>query len=121
MNNIIITPLYDILSLLAITCGSPAPPHNGFIVSALSSYAFGQQVSFQCNEGNQLVGEPSAICVALDMWSSPAPTCQGTKLYYQYIIVGHDAMSNERGHWFYCAKVCFAFLNFCNFNMYFTN
>ena len=60
-----------------ITCLSPAHPPSGFLNPALTTYAYGQQVTFQCNDGFQLVGEETAACISENMWSNSSPDCEG--------------------------------------------
>ena len=49
-------------------------PMNG--MRAVTSFTFGQNVTFMCNIGYFLVGSNSSNCLASGRWSSSSPTCQ---------------------------------------------
>ena len=49
-------------------------PMNG--VRAVTSFTFGQNITFMCNRGYFLVGSSSSNCLAIGRWSASPPTCQ---------------------------------------------
>ncbi len=60
-----------------VTCIVPAHPSHGFLVPSLTVYAYGQQITFHCQQGYQLIGEETVTCISLNTWSSTAPVCEG--------------------------------------------
>ncbi|XP_037805357.1 locomotion-related protein Hikaru genki isoform X1 [Lucilia sericata] len=63
----------------AIQCPTPIPPLNGRIGGTNINQrrlTVGALITFSCNEGHTLVGEPSIICTESGLWSHPPPFCK---------------------------------------------
>ncbi|XP_053966348.1 locomotion-related protein Hikaru genki isoform X1 [Anastrepha ludens] len=63
----------------AIQCSTPVAPLNGRIGGTNLNQrrlTVGALVTFSCNEGHTLVGEPSIICTETGLWSHPPPYCK---------------------------------------------
>ncbi|XP_012157798.1 locomotion-related protein Hikaru genki isoform X2 [Ceratitis capitata] len=63
----------------AIQCSTPVAPLNGRIGGTNLNQrrlTVGALVTFSCNEGHTLVGEPSIICTETGLWSHPPPFCK---------------------------------------------
>ena len=56
-----------------VSCDPPVAPLNGY--KNVTSQKFGDSVSFQCNQGFQMIGSASITCMATGKWSGNAPTC----------------------------------------------
>ena len=56
-------------------CGSLTAPDNGQ-VDLTSGTTFGQNATYSCNTGYNLVGGSTRMCQATGVWSGSAPTCQ---------------------------------------------
>ncbi|XP_072019512.1 sushi, von Willebrand factor type A, EGF and pentraxin domain-containing protein 1-like isoform X5 [Amphiura filiformis] len=59
----------------AVTCSRPQEPQNGYLSPGISTYAYQQEVTFRCSDGFELIGDPSSMCVQLNTWSNPTPSC----------------------------------------------
>ncbi|XP_075165100.1 locomotion-related protein hikaru genki isoform X2 [Haematobia irritans] len=62
----------------AIQCPTPVAPLNGRIGGTNVNQRrliVGALITFSCNEGHTLVGEPSIICTESGLWSHPPPFC----------------------------------------------
>ncbi|XP_073812616.1 locomotion-related protein hikaru genki isoform X2 [Musca autumnalis] len=63
----------------AIQCPTPVAPLNGRIGGTNMNQrrlTVGALITFSCNEGHTLVGEPSIICTESGLWSHPPPFCK---------------------------------------------
>ncbi|XP_037948963.1 locomotion-related protein Hikaru genki isoform X2 [Teleopsis dalmanni] len=63
----------------AIQCQTPVPPLNGRIGGTNLNQrrlTVGALITFSCNEGHTLVGEPSIICTESGLWSHQPPFCK---------------------------------------------
>ncbi|XP_013114502.1 locomotion-related protein Hikaru genki isoform X2 [Stomoxys calcitrans] len=63
----------------AIQCPTPVAPLNGRIGGTNVNQRrliVGALITFSCNEGHTLVGEPSIICTESGLWSHPPPFCK---------------------------------------------
>ncbi|XP_067631269.1 locomotion-related protein Hikaru genki isoform X2 [Eurosta solidaginis] len=63
----------------AIQCSTPVAPLNGRIGGTNLNQrrlTVGALVTFSCNEGHTLVGEPSIICTETGLWSHSPPFCK---------------------------------------------
>ena len=70
--------LHDVfLFLTAVDCGSLTDPANGQ-VTLTAGTTVGQNATYSCNTGYNLVGDSTHTCQATGEWSRSAPTCQGT-------------------------------------------
>jgi len=56
------------------SCGNPGTPANGIKVG--ESYKYHDVVSFQCNEGYNLIGSSTRTCQTDNNWDGTQPTCQ---------------------------------------------
>ena len=65
-------------SCMLTKCTSPKIPHGRFVGSSRYSigFTFGDSISFKCDPGYELVGEPEVLCLPEKMWSSELPTCR---------------------------------------------
>ena len=66
-------------------CGSLSNPANGK-VNHTAGTTFGQNATYSCDPGYNLVGENTRTCQATGNWSGSASTCQG--VYIQKLITG---------------------------------
>ena len=62
-------------------CGSLTNPANGQ-VSTTGGTTFGQNATYSCITGYNLVGDSTRTCEANGDWSGSPPTCQSMFLYY---------------------------------------
>ena len=58
---------------MPVTCTGLSNPTNGNV--SAPSATFGNGVSYTCNAGYSLVGQPTRACLATGMWAGSAPTC----------------------------------------------
>jgi CUB/sushi domain-containing protein len=56
-----------------VNCGEPPSPENGRRIGNL--YTFGEEVTFECDEGYILEGRTSTFCMSNQQWSNPTPVC----------------------------------------------
>lgn len=75
--------LREICSLLpaAKGCQSPKEMQNGKVHEL--NLNTGHAVQFQCNKGYRLAGDPLAVCIGGNTWSSTFPSCQRETLLTQ--------------------------------------
>lgn len=74
-----ISRAWKIYNETAIQCSTPVAPLNGRIGGTNLNQrrlTVGALVTFSCNEGHTLVGEPSIICTETGLWSHPPPFCK---------------------------------------------
>nr|XP_054772108.1 sushi, von Willebrand factor type A, EGF and pentraxin domain-containing protein 1-like [Lytechinus pictus] len=64
----------------AIECG-PAPSVHNASISHLTSSTYRGTAVYSCNEGYELVGNPSVYCMSNGDWSAADFTCQGSSNY----------------------------------------
>ena len=73
--------LLDVFLLLTVVdCGNLTDPANGQ-VDHTAGTLLGQNATYSCNTGYNLVGDSTRTCQAEGEWSGSAPTCQGMLLY----------------------------------------
>ena len=60
-------------SCVKIECPVPTAPLHGHVVGV--SYKFGDSITYECEEGYELVGEHEVDCEASGEWSFVAPQC----------------------------------------------
>ncbi|XP_063811387.1 complement receptor type 1-like isoform X2 [Pseudophryne corroboree] len=58
-----------------VICPAPNSPPDGSFDPYKDEYTYLDAVTFSCNKGLVLAGEPSASCTANGSWSSSSPTC----------------------------------------------
>ncbi|KAM4021369.1 P-selectin-like isoform 2-T2 [Anomaloglossus baeobatrachus] len=65
----------------AIQCDHPSAPENGAVdcPNNREMLPYNSTCSFICNEGFNLVGNPSIHCVTPGQWSAESPTCEAIK------------------------------------------
>ena len=68
------------LILTAVDCGPLTDPANGQ-VDHTAGTTVGQNATYSCNTGYNLVGDSIRTCQATRNWSGRAPTCQGVYVY----------------------------------------
>ena len=73
-------------------CGSLPDPTNG-TVTLTAGASLGQNVTYSCNTGYNLVGDSIRTCQATGNWSGNEPTCQGT-----YVINPFPPSDSVRHH-----------------------
>uniref|UniRef100_A0A8C2X8M0 Sushi, von Willebrand factor type A, EGF and pentraxin domain-containing protein 1 n=1 Tax=Cyclopterus lumpus TaxID=8103 RepID=A0A8C2X8M0_CYCLU len=54
-------------------CGKPSPIPNGHVLG--SEFGFNSKLSYECDEGYALNGDPTHICQSDGLWDKPAPRC----------------------------------------------
>ncbi|XP_060617412.2 complement component C7 [Anolis sagrei] len=69
---------FDISTLGIESCPLPPRLENGYVQDADSSYPVGKSISYSCNNGYALVGDPIATCVEGLRWRSEPMSCQKT-------------------------------------------
>ena len=77
--------IYVFLSFTAVDCGNLTDPANGS-VNHTAGTTFGENATYSCNTGYNLVGNSTSTCQAIGNWSGSAPACQG--VYIQKLITG---------------------------------
>ncbi|XP_013393808.1 sushi, von Willebrand factor type A, EGF and pentraxin domain-containing protein 1 [Lingula anatina] len=114
-----------------ITCGEPPKLKHGAIIG--NRFTFGSRISFECEAGYRLVGEPVLECADDGRWNGDVPRCQaaicgnpgspengakdGSVYYYPhnvtfscfdgYVQTGPDKiMCMENGQWSAGIPVC---------------
>ena len=65
--------------LTAVDCGNLTDPANGSVTHT-SGTTYGQNASYSCDTGYNLVGNSTRTCQAIRNWSGSAPTCRGMLL-----------------------------------------
>ncbi|KPI96195.1 Locomotion-related protein Hikaru genki [Papilio xuthus] len=69
----------DIPHCIAIYCPNPIVPEKGRLLTQASTkngkYAVGDLLIYGCDEGYQVLGEPSIVCTENGFWSHPPPFC----------------------------------------------
>ena len=79
---------YMMLPILTVVdCGNLTDPDNGQ-VNHTAGTTFGQNATYSCDTGYNLVGNSTRVCQATGNWSGSAPTCQGMLL----LIFSHPVM-----------------------------
>ena len=63
--------------ILEIFCHAKAKPINGDGPDQLTVYLPDQQISYSCNDGYEIVGDETVICLSSGTWSSFPPSCKG--------------------------------------------
>ncbi len=58
-----------------VDCGIPGMPHNGYGVYNLT--ILDAMVTYSCNRGYSLVGNPKRTCLNSGSWSGSIPECRG--------------------------------------------
>ncbi|KAK4305073.1 hypothetical protein Pmani_023017 [Petrolisthes manimaculis] len=58
----------------AISCPIPIDIRRGRVTG--NNYTFGGTITYQCNEGHDLVGEATRTCLASKEWSGTSPYCR---------------------------------------------
>ncbi len=61
-------------NLLAINCGDPDYPINGFRQGTI--FILGSKVTYGCDNGFRLVGSEMRQCLSTGSWSGHQPTCE---------------------------------------------
>ena len=88
--------LLDVFLLLTVVdCGNLTDPDNGQ-VDLTAGTTFGQNATYSCNTGYNLVGDSTRTCQAEEDWSGSAPTCQGMLLHYVYF---HEGLLSTGANW----------------------
>ena len=65
--------------LTVVDCGNLTHPANGQ-VDHTAGTLLGQNATYSCNTGYNLVGDSTRTCQAEGEWPGSAPTCQGMLL-----------------------------------------
>ena len=58
----------------AVDCGNLPNPANGQVTT--TGTTFGQNATYSCNTGYNLMGDSTRTCQATGNWSGSAPTCE---------------------------------------------
>ena len=61
--------------ITAVDCGAPVAPKNGQMNG--TSFRYGDEVTFSCTKGFQLVGSQTLKCIASGVWIGNVPECTG--------------------------------------------
>ena len=79
---------------MTVDCGTLTEPDNGQ-VNHTAGTTVGQNATYSCDTGYNLVGNSTRTCQAIGNWSGSAPTCQGMLLYSVYLwsFREHEAMA----------------------------
>ena len=79
--------VFSKLHILSLSCVGKCPtiklPKNG-TADPLTDHVVGDNVTYICNEGFDLMGNETTLCIDLGsraIWESGPPTCQGTYIY----------------------------------------
>ncbi|XP_078543180.1 E-selectin-like isoform X2 [Lissotriton helveticus] len=78
----------------ALTCAALKRPEHGEMTctSAGGEFAFDSSCSFHCEEGFELIGEPTLRCSSSGLWTEQAPTCQAAQC--EILAAPHDGVMN---------------------------
>ena len=71
--------LFNIMHNIISDCGALSNPANG-AVDTTSGSTYGEQATYSCNVGYNLVGNAQTLCKADGNWET-APTCQIVSKY----------------------------------------
>ena len=77
-----------IILLTAVDCGNLTDPANGS-VNHTAGTTFGQNATYSCDTGYNLVGDSTRTCNATGNWSESEPTCERMLLKAQSHSYGH--------------------------------
>ena len=69
------TCVYILLSTV-VNCGTLNNPTNGQVTT--TGTTFGQNATYSCNTGYNLMGSSTRTCQSTGVWSGDVPTCQST-------------------------------------------
>ena len=72
-------------------CGSLPDPANGQ-VDHRAGTTFGENATYSCNTGYNLVGDSTRTCQNTGNWSGSAPTCQGMYVCMLTLFHNGDAL-----------------------------
>ena len=76
----------------AVDCGTLTNPANGQVTT--TGTTFGQNATYSCNTGYNLVGSSTRTCQATESWSGSVPTCQ-SMLYIRLFWITGQADTSE--------------------------
>ena len=68
------------LVLTVVDCGNLTDPSNGSVTHSAGT-TFGENATYSCNTGYNLMGDRTRTCQATGEWSGSTPTCQGMLLH----------------------------------------
>ncbi|KAM5201988.1 complement receptor type 1 isoform 2-T2 [Hipposideros larvatus] len=91
------------LPCLRKSCGSPPDITNGNMDISKDT-KFGSSVSYSCNQGYRLIGEPSITCIIIDNvvgWDNTAPVCESILCEPPPPIANGDFYSSNREYFQY--------------------
>uniref|UniRef100_A0A670ZDI8 Sushi domain-containing protein n=1 Tax=Pseudonaja textilis TaxID=8673 RepID=A0A670ZDI8_PSETE len=72
-----------------VQCQPPPNIQNGTRSNQETAvFPSGMLVKYTCNPGYALIGEATIQCIDNGMWSSPAPTCEGTFHNHSILYIG---------------------------------
>ena len=75
-----------------VDCRTLNNPNNGQ-VSHPDGTTFGQNATYNCNTGYNLVGDSTRTCQATGVWSGSAPTCQSMLYIRLFWVTGQTDTS----------------------------
>ena len=65
-----------------VDCGSLSNPTNGLVIFSMSN--LGALATYMCDEGFNLIGNSTRLCLANGLWEGTVPACQ-SKIYYVHV------------------------------------
>ncbi|WAQ94522.1 CSMD1-like protein [Mya arenaria] len=77
-------------------CPDPGSIPNGSYPS-VSTFGHGNNVTYTCNDGYEMVGESTIECSDFGHWKQPKPYCEKTCRYPPDLINGHVSVSMDDG------------------------
>ncbi|EMP30778.1 Sushi, von Willebrand factor type A, EGF and pentraxin domain-containing protein 1 [Chelonia mydas] len=80
---------------LPISCGQPAVLENGQVVG--DEYTFQKHMEYSCNEGFQLHGDRSRVCLANGSWSGITPVCKSIRCTVPLPLPNGEIIGSEYG------------------------
>jgi len=70
-----------VTSDLDLTCPALEKPENGTVACTRSGLVVGDICTFRCDDGFDLIGSATRICLGNQTWSGTEATCVPSKFY----------------------------------------
>ena len=74
--------IYHYTSCLGLTCQPLEEPDNGTVACTRSGFVVGDVCIVRCDDGFDLVGSATRICLGNQTWSGTEATCVPSKFYH---------------------------------------
>ena len=85
---------YHYTLCLELTCRPLEEPDNGTIACTRSGFVIGDVCTVRCDDGFDLIGSATRICLGNQTWSGTEATCLPGKFHHIFLYV--DTQSSDR-------------------------